>query len=87
MLKRTWSLLLVTALVAAAPGSAYAVDPDRVMLDHERGVVERVWEGVLRLIGVDGDDFTDRSPTQREPEAPRSVSGADEAGGGIDPNG
>lgn len=84
MLKRTWSLLLVIALFAA-PGTAFAAAPDRVTPDRAvPSLMQRMWEGLLRFIDLDGDDFRERL---REHEGPRNVSAADEAGGGYDPDG
>jgi hypothetical protein len=83
MLKRTWSFLLVIALFAA-PGAASAAGPDRATTDRGPSLMERVWDGIVRLLDVDGDGFRERI---REPGGPRSVTANDEGGGHIDPNG
>jgi hypothetical protein len=83
MLKRTWSFLLVIALFAA-PGAAFAAAPDRAVPERGPSLIERMWEGFLRFIDLDGDDFRERI---RETEGPRNVSGADEGGGTLDPDG
>ena len=88
MLKRTWSLLLVITIFAA-PGAAFAAGPDRATPDRATpdggpSVLERVWDGLLRFIDLDGDDLGERL---REAEGPRNVSGADEGGGTTDPDG
>jgi len=83
MLKRTWSFLLLVALLAA-PGTVFAAGPDRAVPDRGPSLIERVWDGFLRLLDVDGDGFRERI---REPESPTSVTAADDGGGTIDPDG
>ncbi len=83
MLKRTWSLLLVIAMLAA-PGAAFAAAPDRTAADDTPRLVEWVWSGIARLLGI-GEEAPRES--RRESGGPRAVTAADDAGGHFDPNG
>lgn len=85
MLKRSWCLLLVIALLAT-PGAAFAATPDRATPDRGPTLVERVWGGLVRLLDLDLDR-DDRGDGIREPEGPRSVSANDDGGGHTDPDG
>jgi len=84
MLKRTWCVLLVITLFAA-PGAAFAAAPDRDAADRRTTVLERVLDGVLQLLDLDGDAARERTRETGPP--PRSISAGDDAGGGIDPDG
>lgn len=80
MLKRTWSLLLVLALVTA-PGVAFGAAPDREAR-RAPDLIERIWNEVLHLLGIDGEGASEQT---REAESPRSMT--NQGGGGYDPDG
>lgn len=83
MLRKLYVVLLV-ATVLAAPATVFAEGSDRAAVDRQPSLVERVWDGLVWLLDLDGDRGEERSPRQ---EGPRNVSANDDGGGTLDPDG